>query len=107
MEKREKKSKNWLTRLKYLKIRPRSSSCSRINYTNEDNLQRNLSSADNGNLSRHTFHFQRRNSFRKAITNMHNRMRNVFKHSRNNVNMINQNDFSVTPPHTNSRVSGS
>lgn len=117
METSDNKSKNWLSRLKFLKIRRQSSSCSRINSMNqregsllssinEDNLQRNLSVGDNGNLwAGNPLQFQRMNGFRKSLTKMQKRVRNVFRHGNNNSNLRNSGDFSVTPLHTNSRVS--
>lgn len=104
----EKKSNNWLSRLKYLKIRRRNSSNSRINCTNEDNLQqRHLSTFDNGNLStRHTSRLQRRSSFQRSIINIQCLVRNVFRPSRDYSGMGHPGENShPSSSHMNSRVS--
>lgn len=103
MEKSENKSKSWLSRLKYLKIRRQTS---RINCNNEVNLQRNLSTGDNGNLStRQTFHLHRRNSFQRTIVNMHNRMKSVFRQNRNSSSVRYPCEYSIPSSNMNSRVS--
>lgn len=103
MEKSDKKSRNWLSRLKYLKLRRQSSSCSKINCSNEENIQRNLSAGDNANLpSRHTLHFQRRSSFRKTINNVQNRVRNAFRRTMGSSR--HPSDYSLPSSHMNSRV---
>lgn len=102
MEKSDNKSKSWLSRLKYLKIRRQTSS---ISCNNEANLQRNLSTGDSENLSSMCYlHFQRRNSFRRTIVNMHNRIKNVFKHNRN-INLRHPNERLIPNSNMNSQVS--
>lgn len=101
-------SKTWLSRLKYLKIIRRSSSTSRLNCTNAEHLQqRNLSTNDNGNLSaRHPSHFQRKNSFRRSIINMHNHLKNVFRHNTNSSGVRHTSESSTpSSSQVNSRVS--
>lgn len=100
----EKKSKSWLSRLKYFKMRKRSSSTSRINCLNEENShQRSLSTFDNEN-ARHTSHFRRRNSFRQSIINIPKHVKNIFRNKSNSSTVGFPNE-APNLSHINSRVS--